>query len=563
MYELAPNTTLQNGKYRIIKAIGQGTFGITYLAAMQESGDGCDLEVEVAVKEFFMKEANTRNAQDESSVTGSQSELFIKYRDKFKTEAKNLEKMSRYGDIVKIYDVFDENNTAYFSMEYIDGVNLDDYIKQCGHIAENEAVEYIKKIATALKHLHDSRMLHLDLKPKNVMRSNDGRLYLIDFGLSKQYLDNGEAESSSTIGLGTAGYAPIEQANFKGGFAPTLDIYALGATFYKMLTGITAPESSDIYNNGFAPLTQQMQSCSISTKTISVVEKAMQLRKADRFQSVDEFLNAFDDGTLINRGGGMVNNNRKTNVVTNTHNVKPTKNVGKIVCTILGIIAGIVGVWLLLQYKSAKDDQDRYINYCDEVKNVISDLKKNSKSAETLILEKQNAQRIIWNDIRPMEWKHTIFLQSLYCRSWELDNDLDRASDEFFLNNPPFIVKDIKFGNTNNGTVIDSYGSKLYASNIKFLSARLVVIDMRGGNTEATFKYKVYEDGVLSSNSTISPPGYTAEEDVTLNNRGETIEIYGGGWGSTNGGTYTNVKNVRWEIWYDGKKIGDKTITLY
>ncbi|MBO7441418.1 MAG: serine/threonine protein kinase, partial [Bacteroidales bacterium] len=82
MYELAPNTTLQNGKYRIIKAIGQGTFGITYLAAMQESGDGCDLEVEVAVKEFFMKEANTRNAQDESSVTGSQSELFIKYRDK-------------------------------------------------------------------------------------------------------------------------------------------------------------------------------------------------------------------------------------------------------------------------------------------------------------------------------------------------------------------------------------------------------------------------------------------------------------------------------------------------
>ena len=298
MYELAPNTTLQNGKYRIIKAIGQGTFGITYLAAMQESGDGCDLEVEVAVKEFFMKEANTRNAQDESSVTGSQSELFIKYRDKFKTEAKNLEKMSRYGDIVKIYDVFDENNTAYFSMEYIDGVNLDDYIKQCGHIAENEAVEYIKKIATALKHLHDSRMLHLDLKPKNVMRSNDGRLYLIDFGLSKQYLDNGEAESSSTIGLGTAGYAPIEQANFKGGFAPTLDIYALGATFYKMLTGITAPESSDIYNNGFAPLTQQMQSCSISTKTISVVEKAMQLRKADRFQSVDEFLNAFD-GTII------------------------------------------------------------------------------------------------------------------------------------------------------------------------------------------------------------------------------------------------------------------------
>ncbi len=252
MSALQPNTPLQCGKYRIKKILGQGTFGITYLASMQVIGDGCDMEIDVAVKEFFMQECNTRNPQN-TSVTGSQSELFKKYQDKFMTEAKNLEKMSKYGDIVKIYDVFEENNTAYFSMEYVEGLNLDDYIKQCGRLPESEAIECIKSIATALKHLHDNKMLHLDLKPKNIMRRNDGKLYLIDFGLSKQFDDKGEPESSTSIGLGTPGYAPIEQANFKGVFAPTLDIYALGATFYKMLTGVTAPESSEIFNTGFSP----------------------------------------------------------------------------------------------------------------------------------------------------------------------------------------------------------------------------------------------------------------------------------------------------------------------
>lgn len=288
MYELKSGTTLCNGKYKIIDKLGQGTFGITYLASMKNQG-------EVAIKEFFMKETNTR---DNTSVTGSQSELFRKYKEKFKTEAKNLAKMSEYGDIVKIYEVFEDNNTAYFAMEYIEGKNLDDYIKECGHLAEEQAVEYIKAVATALKHLHDNKMLHLDLKPKNIMRRVGGKLFLIDFGLSKQYDENGEAESSSTIGLGTPGYAPIEQANFKGEFAPTLDIYALGATFYKMLTGETAPGATDLFNNGFAILKQKMQTNGVSYSTIDIVEKAMSLRKIDRYQSVDEFLNAWNNTTI-------------------------------------------------------------------------------------------------------------------------------------------------------------------------------------------------------------------------------------------------------------------------
>lgn len=209
--------------------------------------------------------------------------------------------MEEYDDIVKVFEVFEENNTAYYSMEYIEGSDLDTYIKQLGCIEEGMAVEYIKKIATALKHLHDISMLHLDLKPKNIMRRLGGKLYLIDFGLSKQYDENGNAESSSTVGLGTSGYAPLEQATFKGGFAPTLDIYALGATLYKMLTGITAPESTDIFNNGFNELRQRMATMNISQHTINIVEKAMQMRKGDRYQTIDEFLAAINsyDGNAV------------------------------------------------------------------------------------------------------------------------------------------------------------------------------------------------------------------------------------------------------------------------
>ncbi len=222
MYELAPNTTLCNGRYRIQRTLGQGAFGITYLAT--DTRDNSD----VTVKEFFMKKNNTRS--DDSSVTGSQSEIFRYYKDKFLKEAANLSKMSGYNDIILVYEAFEDNNTAYYSMEYIDGGNLDEYITSNGRLPEDEAIRDIRMVAIALKKLHDRNMLHLDLKPKNVMRRRNGELVLIDFGLSKQYDDNGVAESSSTIGLGSPGYAPIEQQSFKGGFAPTLDIYALGAT---------------------------------------------------------------------------------------------------------------------------------------------------------------------------------------------------------------------------------------------------------------------------------------------------------------------------------------------
>lgn len=292
--QLSTNTLLQGGKYRIERVLGQGGFGITYLATTKFTTQGelgtMEVEGHVAIKEFFMSEINSRKS-DDSRVEGSSGNVFSNYRRKFKTEAQNLAKLN-HPNIVKVYDVFDENNTTYYVMEFIDGQDLDHYIRQCGHIPEKEAVGIISEIGKALGYMHSRKMLHLDMKPKNVMRRRDGRCCLIDFGLSKQYTDDGEPESSTTIGLGTPGYAPLEQSQYKqdGTFPATLDVYALGATLYKMLSGERPPMASDILNQGF-PM-DKLKSLQVSDVTALAVKKAMNPMRMERFDSVTVLMKA-------------------------------------------------------------------------------------------------------------------------------------------------------------------------------------------------------------------------------------------------------------------------------
>lgn len=299
---LKPGTSLRGATYRIEKVLGQGSFGITYLATAKFTTQGnlgkMDVEAKVAIKEFFMSEVNGRS-DDGSTVEGSSGSVFTNYRKKFKKEAENLSKL-QHPNIVKVFDVFDENNTTYYVMEFLEGQNLDDYIKQCGFIEEDEAIRIISEIGDALSYMHSKKMLHLDIKPKNIMRKSDGKDYLIDFGLSKQFTDDGEPESSTSIGLGTPGYAPIEQAGYKqdGSFPATLDVYALGATLFKMLTGKRPPEATYILNEGFPD--KELTSKSVSDNTRSVLEKAMAPIKKQRFQSVKSFINSFiEEKTIV------------------------------------------------------------------------------------------------------------------------------------------------------------------------------------------------------------------------------------------------------------------------
>ena len=292
---LIKGTTLQKGKYTIVKSLGQGSFGITYLATTKLTMMGklgqMDTTVNVAIKEFFMSEMNSRS-KDGSSIEGSSGSLFSNYRQKFKKEAENLSKLD-HSNIVNVLDVFDENNTTYYVMQYIDGQSLDDYILQQDGINESKAISILKEIGKAVQYMHSNKMLHLDLKPKNVMLDKDGIVYLIDFGLSKQYDSKGEPESSTKVGAGTPGYAPIEQANYREGkgFPVTMDVYALGGTMFKMLTGVRPPEASEILNEGFP--TEELQKVHSSSGTIEAIEKAMAPIKKNRFQSINTFIESF------------------------------------------------------------------------------------------------------------------------------------------------------------------------------------------------------------------------------------------------------------------------------
>lgn len=292
-----PKGTVLYGKsynYIIEKALGQGAFGITYLAKVKMQGElgSIDSNVSVAIKEFFMKDINGR--KDSLVTSGSNGGIFTDYRKKFAREAENLSKL-KHPNIIRVLESFENNNTIYYAMEYIDGGSLDDYIAHCGSINEKETAELIAQIGDALSFMHQNKMLHLDLKPANIMRRSQGELVLIDFGLSKQYDGSGEPESSTTVGRGTPGYAPLEQANYQDGhgFPVTMDVYALGATMYKMLTGERAPEASVILNEGFGALSDKMKN--ISSDLVNIVCKSMSPTMKKRFQSVNEMLSAISN----------------------------------------------------------------------------------------------------------------------------------------------------------------------------------------------------------------------------------------------------------------------------
>ena len=296
---LRPGTVLRGRvyTYTIERVLGQGSFGITYLASFKVPGPLGEVTVQAALKEFFAKELDSRQA-DGTVTARTEDGVAHKYARAFQRESENLSRMEHPG-IVNVLEAFEAKGTYYYAMEYLSGGSLDDKVKGSG-IPESEALPLIKKIGEALSFMHERKVMHLDLKPKNIMLKGDGTPVIIDFGLSKQYDEKGEPESSSTIGLGTPGYAPIEQATqtSSGMFQPTLDIYALGATLYKMLTGSTPPIASEILNEGFPE--ELLQERNISRPTIDAVRKAMSSTKKDRPQSVLAFLSMLgvnEDGT--------------------------------------------------------------------------------------------------------------------------------------------------------------------------------------------------------------------------------------------------------------------------
>ena len=242
MQHLQPNTTLQGGKYRIERVLGQGGFGNTYV------GYNTEFEETVAIKEFFMKGVTERD-EITSVVSVSNADniaQFEEQREKFKKEARRLRKL-KSSHIVKVHDLFEENGTAYYVMDFIDGESLAERLKRIGvPLPETEVRKILLQILDALQEVHQQEIWHLDLKPGNIMVGKQGMAYLIDFGASKQIRANGSMTTSTALCY-TPGYAPNEQiGQLYDRFGAWTDIYALGATLYNLLTNKKPPMAIDI-----------------------------------------------------------------------------------------------------------------------------------------------------------------------------------------------------------------------------------------------------------------------------------------------------------------------------
>ena len=298
-YNLPAGTLLKgkNYNYEITGVLGQGSFGITYEAQLQLIGDLGELSTKttVSIKEFFMENFSVRGEEnDVYAVAGK--ELYDYYMRKFWEEALKLSGMAHPG-IVKVLELFSQHGTYYYVMEYLPGGTLNARVKDSKPLTLREILDYTEKIAYALKYMHEHEhpMLHLDLKPDNIMLNADNSPVLIDFGLAKHFDKDGNAENSTAIGLGTPGYAPLEQSEYQGseGIKTTMDVYALGATLYKLLTGKTPPTAAVLLNKPNL-LEYNLKQCQVPDPFIELVIHAMQLRSIERTADMNVFLNELE-----------------------------------------------------------------------------------------------------------------------------------------------------------------------------------------------------------------------------------------------------------------------------
>ncbi|MBQ9584128.1 MAG: protein kinase [Bacteroidales bacterium] len=282
---LIAGATLQGGKYKIIKVLGQGGFGITYLA--EQTG----LEMKVAIKEFFLKGSCQRDAatSEVRIPVADNKDLVDRCLRKFRSEAKKIASLNN-DHIVNIIDVFDENGTSYYVMKYLGRGALSEKLQK-GPLKEEDALRVIREVADALDSVHSNGLLHLDVKPANILFDERGRAVLIDFGVSK-YVDSDQdtATTSSLVGF-SRGFAPLEQINATGtSLSPASDIYALGATLYNLVVGITPPDASSVMDNGLPTFPPH-----IGAEVKEAIVKSMQPRRKDRPQNISEFIELLPD----------------------------------------------------------------------------------------------------------------------------------------------------------------------------------------------------------------------------------------------------------------------------
>jgi serine/threonine protein kinase len=281
---LPPSTLLKQGKYRIIKTLGEGGFGITYKAI------DVNTSLEVAIKELLPDRSSKKGMTFiwSSSVTPQEKR---KQLQEFKNEAESLSKC-RHPNIVKVFDQFEENETAYIVMEFARGEPLSSILKKEKTLPESRIRSYLLQLADALKAIHANGLLHRDIKPDNIILNQQDKPILIDFGNARGF--SGKTQKM-TVAL-TPVYAPPEQNNSLGRFAATVDIYSLSATIYELLTGQLPALGMDrvmaLALSKPDPLIPPNKIATISPLMEQIVLTGMKINAGERFQSAQDLINA-------------------------------------------------------------------------------------------------------------------------------------------------------------------------------------------------------------------------------------------------------------------------------
>ncbi|MEM6610822.1 MAG: serine/threonine-protein kinase [Cyanobacteria bacterium P01_C01_bin.72] len=275
---LSPGACLADGEYRIEQPLGQGGFGITY------RGIDTRLNRAVAVKEFF-PEGCWREGSTVVSAGRWNSDTYSNAKQKFLLEGQTLGQFNHPG-IVRVFYYFEENNTAYLVMEYLQGKTLAEFLRQRqGKLSEAQALEHITKVGEALEVLHQAKFLHRDIKPDNIMLADDGRVVLIDFGAARDFTASSTARYTTML---TPGYAPLEQYGRALKYGAFTDIYALGSTLYYLLTG-EAPVSAIERAAGVELKPVKQIATHVNTHVSQAIARAMAMDVTQRLQSVQEF----------------------------------------------------------------------------------------------------------------------------------------------------------------------------------------------------------------------------------------------------------------------------------
>lgn len=356
-YRTLPPGTILAGKYFLGKVIGEGGFGITYLAWEM------NLEVPVAVKEYFPSGLATRDTQltggkskTVSVMAGDQGHYYQSGLRSFEQEARNLAKFQNLPGVVSVKDLFFENQTAYLAMEYIPGITMKQYLRSKGNrLDERTVLRLMRPVLESLDKVHRSGIIHRDISPDNILITADQKVTLIDFGAAR--MASGNDGKSMTILL-KHGYAPVEQYQSKGRQGPWTDVYAICATMYRMISGKVPEEAVDrIENDRVKPLTMlaREENFQVSRRVSDVIQKGLSVSASHRYQNVRSLIQElYEEPQTVQPpvGGG-------TRVVPPKPLKSEPKNyIGIILAVLAGLFAVILilGAVLLLKGKEKSDD---------------------------------------------------------------------------------------------------------------------------------------------------------------------------------------------------------------